>query len=289
MRQSLVICTHNRSDKLVNCLKFVEGVRYGAELEIVLIDNNSADRTSSVIKEFASTSRHRVVHEFCGKRGLSRARNLGIEASSGEYIVFTDDDCYISSDFFAQLDRSAVLHDFDFGTGQIILYDKRDDIRCANHEFDDDQEIPPHSLLKAGMVQGANMFFKRSVFESCGVFNEELGAGTDFPCEDIEMASRASMGGFTGRLISKLKVYHDHGRRTGSAEAEDTVRSYDSGRGAYYACLIARGVQDTWGLWSSEATPTKGEALGKGTLERTSREMFAAAAYLNRLAAKSQQ
>lgn len=109
--------------------------------------------------------------------------------------------------------------------------------------------IPRQSFLPAGAVQGANMFFKREVFHRVGPFNAMMGSGTPFPCEDIEMAGRASLGGFTGAQLPSLIVHHHHGRKKFSVEAEDTVKSYDFGRGAYYASLLRLNQKHIWVNW----------------------------------------
>jgi hypothetical protein len=58
------------------------------------------------------------------------------------------------------------------------------------------------------------------------------------------MATRASMHGFRGVLLPVLKVLHDHGRKRGTPEADQVVRRYDFGRGAYYTSLIVMGYRE---------------------------------------------
>ena len=57
-------------------------------------------------------------------------------------------------------------------------------------------------------MQGANMFFHKRVFETVGTYNPHLGAGTDFCFEDVDMATRASLAGFTGVRVHGLVVRH---------------------------------------------------------------------------------
>jgi hypothetical protein len=159
--------------------------------------------------------------------------------------------------------------------GSILLFDPGDDRRVANYAIGAKQELPPYSLLPAGAIQGANMFFLRDVFERVGPFDSRLGAGTAFPCEDIEMAARASIGGFTGVQLPEPAVYHHHGRKAGSPEAEETLRQYDFGRGAYYASLLSRGVPAAWDLWKACTGPL-GPPPDARQLERLERELDAA-------------
>src|SRR5665647_1226617 len=88
----------------------------------------------------------------------------------------------------------------------------------------------------------APIYFSSIGFQSIGNFKENMGSGTPFACEDIEMAARASLAGFLGAHVPFFKVVHHHGRLIGGAEANATIESYDFGRGAYYASLPDGGV-----------------------------------------------
>ena len=167
---------------------------------------------------------------------------------------------------------------YQYGAGSIILFDPNDDRRVANLYIEKTRELPALSLLPAGIVQGANMFFLRSVFQKAGQFNEKMGAGTEFPCEDIEMATRASLAGFVGIQVPEPLVYHHHRRRSGSREADETVCQYDIGRGAYYASLIARGVPQAWDFWKFCSGLDR--PLSRDRLARLERELQGAARLL---------
>ena len=121
------------------------------------------------------------------------------------------------------------------------------------------------------------MFFAREVFLRAGLFNENMGAGTPFACEDIEMATRASLQGFSGALLPELTVLHDHGRKRGSAEAQKTREDYDYGRGAYYASFMLAGHPQIWELWARQ---THGRGGSTPDIMRLAREMDGARAYL---------
>ena len=287
---SLAICTRNRAEQLKDCLSHVGSAADGQDdLEIVVVDNGSTDSTKEVIHSFANIAMSLVRYAYCPDIGSGSAKNVGIGSSTGDWIVFTDDDCYVDRDFFRNfrdflatpLASRTTPPPARFGSGQIIPFDDLHDPRVANLRVDQVRELPPNSLLPAGIVQGANMFFHRSVFESVGNFNKRMGAGTPFACEDIEMATRASLAGFMGAQIPDIKVTHHHRRLIGSAEAESTVESYDHGRGAYYASLLDMGIHEAWRLWSS-TTDLRNESNSQSRL-RLVREFDGAAMYLKSL------
>jgi glycosyltransferase involved in cell wall biosynthesis len=287
MKISLIICTRNRAGQLGRCLAKLNEVRSPeSPVEVVLVDSASTDETPRVIREFIETSKWKSKTERAERPGLGYARNRGIAASTGELIVFTDDDCYLEENYFQNL-----LDNFDpsfcqYGMGQVLLYDADDDPRIANIRIESAILLPPRSaVIPAGAVQGANMFFLREVFDGAGFFNEDMGAGTRFPCEDIEMACRASHAGYSGALLPGFTVYHHHGRKKDSPEALKTLQSYDYGRGAYYASLLARGVPQAWKFWS-ETFSKDGRIASIGHLSQLSREMVGASQYFEFLAGK---
>jgi hypothetical protein len=162
--------------------------------------------------------------------------------------------------------------------GQILLFDLEDDRRIANAKISRLVTINPKTVLPTGTFQGANIFFLREVFEKAGKFRDDMGSGTPFPCEDIEFGTRASLAGFTGVFSPLVKVFHHHGRKAGSAEADETVIGYERGRGAYYGSLIIDGINDAWKLWL--ASSHTGGPPSPRVLERLEREFQGAAEYI---------
>lgn len=283
---SLVICSRNRANQLsamLGMLNFDDITRNGVELN--LVDSASTDSTHNVMHEF---KRKNGVHVNVGQAdrpGLGLARNVGIQLSSGDVIVFTDDDCYIHHEYFTSLSSLWDGEAFQYGGGQILLFDESADPRVATLTFGHREDIPPNTVLPAGFIQGANMFFAREVFQRAGLFNENMGMGTLFLCEDIEMATRASLHGFRGVLLPELKVLHDHGRKRGTPEADRTVEGYDFGRGAYYGSLIATGHHQAWELWSREVQAYI--CVTTPAAAKLAREMDGARHYLEFLAKNS--
>jgi glycosyltransferase involved in cell wall biosynthesis len=278
MKISHIICTRNRADQLrVTLSKFNTALMSAHQIELVLVDSESTDATPEVMAEFATNyKRTRIVR--AGK-GLGRARNAGLDAANGDLIAYTDDDCYLDENYYTALRlQFAEPHQYHYGMGQILLHDDEDDWRIANAKISRLVVIPPKTVLPTGTFQGANIFFLREVFEKAGKFRDDMGSGTPFPCEDIEFGTRASLAGFTGIFTPLVKVHHHHGRKAGSAEADETVLGYERGRGAYYGGLIVDGVNEVWKLWL--ATTHTGGPPSPQVLERLEREFRGAADYI---------
>jgi hypothetical protein len=278
MKISHIICTRNRADQLrVTLSKFNTALMSAHQIQLVLVDSESTDDTPKVMADFAEKFRRTKIVR--AGRGLGRARNAGIDAAVGDLIAFTDDDCYLDENYYTALRlQFAEPREHHYGMGQILLYDADDDWRIANATISQLVTIPPRTLLPTGTFQGANIFFLREVFEKAGKFRDDMGSGTPFPCEDIEFGTRASLAGFTGVFTPLVKVFHHHGRKAGSTEADETVVGYERGRGAYYGGLIVDGINEVWKLWL--ATTHTGGTPPPQVLERLEREFRGAADYI---------
>ncbi|HWG75641.1 MAG TPA: glycosyltransferase [Steroidobacteraceae bacterium] len=235
---SLVICTRNRGAQLRRCLRRLSELQCIRPWELIVVDNGSTDDTAQILHQFqrAFDGTALIVRE--ATPGLARARNRGWEASRGSVVAFTDDDCYPDAQFL-----TCILQHFDadpgigYLGGRILLFDQQD-YRVTLLEYPEPIDLKSGYIIATGTIQGANMSLRRSVLEAVGGFDESLGAGTPFPSEDIDIAARASALGWRGAYRPDVVVYHHHGRRT-AAEANQLMRSYDRGRGAYYAkCLL---------------------------------------------------
>lgn len=87
---SIVIPVFNAAERLEQCLKSVLAQSFGG-WQAVLVDDGSDDGSAQICDSFAAEdSRIRAIHTE--NRGVSAARNTGIEVSEGEYVIFLDSD-----------------------------------------------------------------------------------------------------------------------------------------------------------------------------------------------------
>jgi GT2 family glycosyltransferase len=234
---SIVVCTRNRLGSLKRCVEAFCSVSTAHDWELVIVDNNSEDGTGEYLASIDPTQlgKARLVRAFEGKRGLASARNTGWRAASADIVAFTDDDCYVATDFvdsyFQVFEENPTA---GFASGRILLFDVMD-YRITIQESQDRCYFQPRVFIAAGAVQGANMAFRRTVLERIGGFDERFGSR--FPCEDIDAVASALWAGIPGIYDPRPVVYHHHGRRT-QREATELMRRYDAGRGAYYAKYV---------------------------------------------------
>ena len=98
---TVTICTRNRAASLARTLaSIVEAARAVSEdWELLVVDNGSTDDTSEVVDGFAGCLPiHRILHSV---PGLSNARNAGVAAARGRFIIWTDDDLTVDRAWLA--------------------------------------------------------------------------------------------------------------------------------------------------------------------------------------------
>lgn len=98
-RFSVVIPAFNESACISECLRSLAGQDYTGTLEVIVVDNNSTDRTASIAAALGAT----VVTE--PQQGVCQARQRGTEAARGEIIISTDADTTFSAAWLSTIDE----------------------------------------------------------------------------------------------------------------------------------------------------------------------------------------
>lgn len=96
-RVSVVVCAYNGGRTLAGCLESLLRLDY-PDYEIILVDDGSTDDTRAILARFPQV---RVIRQ--ANRGLSAARNVGLEASTGSIVAYTDADCVVDPDWLTLL------------------------------------------------------------------------------------------------------------------------------------------------------------------------------------------
>lgn len=98
---SVIVPVYNVEEFLDQCLYSIVNQTF-RDLEIIVVDDGSLDRSGYICDEWAEKDpRIKVIHKING--GLSDARNVGLDAATGDYISFVDSDDYIAPDMIRLL------------------------------------------------------------------------------------------------------------------------------------------------------------------------------------------
>lgn len=102
---SIIVPAYNCIKSLEYCAHSIQQQTY-TDFELILVDDGSIDGSGKLCDKFAAAdSRIKVIHKPNG--GVSSARNVGIDAATGEYITFCDSDDYLEPDYLETLIRTA--------------------------------------------------------------------------------------------------------------------------------------------------------------------------------------
>jgi GT2 family glycosyltransferase len=191
---SVVVCTHSdeRWDELVRAIDSVERQSHAPVELVVVVDHNLA-----LLERARAWWPSAKVVANAGARGLSAARNTGVANASGGVIAFLDDDAVAAPDWlerllepYAQEQVVAVggRVDPDWVGGRPSWFPGEFDwvVGCTYTGM-------PLSRRPVRNVIGANMSFRREVFEELDGFRSEIGRTGSVPagCEETELCIRA--------------------------------------------------------------------------------------------------
>ena len=257
---SLVISTRNRASRLPALFERLAGITTDRPWELVIVDNGSTDGTGETLRELAEAAAFPVRHVVEPEPGLGRALNAGVRASAAPIVATTDDDCYPAPDYVDRVLDLFDRHAVGFAGGRIRLHD---DSHAPVSIVDRPETVllPSPTFPPPGLIGGANLAFRRTVFDNVGGFDDALGAGTPFPCEDADFCARASARGWDGGYFPEPVVHHDH-RYAPGADADAVRRGYARARGAYYAKTLLdlpplRRECLKWWYWNCSSVPAR--------------------------------
>lgn len=198
-------------------------------LEVVVVDNDAdgGPLDAAFTAEFGGDPRVRWVHE--PRQGLSFARNAGLAAARGAYVVFTDDDVLVDEHWVARLVEAfgAVPHAACV-TGAILPAEQETRAQLWLEEYGGfhkgfrrqvfdlgthrrDTPLYPYDAGQFG--SGANMAFRTDVLRAMGGFAVDLGAGTPaHGGEDIDVLRRVVTAGHAIVYEPAALMWHRHRR-----------------------------------------------------------------------------
>jgi glucosyl-dolichyl phosphate glucuronosyltransferase len=216
---TVILCTYNRCADLVVALESLAASQMPSSIpwEVLVVDNNSTDRTREVVESFCRRHSKRFRYLFEPKPGKSFALNAGIANAGSAILAFMDDDATVTPGWLQNLTAPLQHGEWAGSAGKILPAQKftpppwlPDDlvnwggILCAYFDLGDD----PCELDRA--PYGVNMAFRRRVFEKYGGFRTDLGPrpNSQIRNEDTEFGRRLLAAGERLRYEPSAVVYH---------------------------------------------------------------------------------
>ena len=130
MKYSVIIPVYNVEQQLHRCLDSVV-VQNRDDLEVILVDDGSTDGSESICDEYAQKYDYfRTIHQE--NKGLSGARNTGLELAQGKWILFLDADDYWSKDYLDVIDDTVEKNPSEYYKFNYVkVFDDKEPIKKA--------------------------------------------------------------------------------------------------------------------------------------------------------------
>lgn len=242
---SVVIITFNSEKFITQCINSLFIQNY-LNCEIIVVDNGSQDNTIQLVQAYKKI----VLIKNERNLGACKARNQGIEVSSGEWILTLDCDVVLEKDFFSKI--SNFIKDLPFNVGmiqpKILRPDKKTIYSCGLYlswlrrfydigkNREDKGQFDNFQHVFGGC--SAATFYRRTMLENIkektGYFDERFF----FLVEDVDLAWRAQRKGWKAKFIPSLICYH-HGN---SSRFDNKKRQYLCFRNRYYTIRKNEGI-----------------------------------------------
>lgn len=168
-RVSIIVPVFNVEQYADQCIESIVRQTYPL-LDIILIDDGSGDDSGKICDKWAAKdNRIRVIHQE--NKGVSGARNVGLEMARGEYVCFIDADDYVSSDYIASMikvfqEKNVDLVSFKFlgeADGEYgTILDRQETVDCLFSN----NKIGPYignKVFKKNIILDHNIFFMREL------------------------------------------------------------------------------------------------------------------------------
>ncbi len=203
---SIIIPCRNEEKYIRGCLNSVLTNDYPKEqLEIFVIDGESTDSTRSIVEEFIK--KYDFIHLFINeKRTVPFAMNLGIQKSSGEYIIRLDAHSEIPNNYFSELiNWSDKLNADNVGAGWITVVKNKTKKTSSIIKVMSSKFGVGNAYFRTGIEEVKEVdtvpfgCYKKNIFSKIGLYNTRLTRN-----QDIELNKRIKMNGGKIFLLPNL-------------------------------------------------------------------------------------
>lgn len=179
---SIIVPAYNSEQFIHQNLKSIQDQTYN-NIQIIVVDDGSTDATPRIVDQFASEDeRTCIIHQ--ANRGVSAARNRGLEAANGQWITFVDADDIVAPNYVYQLLSSALKFNLQFVASSRLLEDHRRNSIVEAHSSDLNVTLVTNDdcmsrMLYAHIPIGCwNKLYQKNLLDLHGIqFDTELSMG----------------------------------------------------------------------------------------------------------------
>jgi GT2 family glycosyltransferase len=235
---SVVIPTFSRIDSLERCLESVSKSDY-PHVETIVVDDSPDGRIASVMgPRFPQIKIVRTK----GNELVSKARNIGASFSSGNYVLFLDDDNVLAPNAISSLTR-VLSKDDTIGVACPLMFylESPDVVWCAGIRRNSFATVSvpiasgrnrsnfPHEIASDDMPNA--LMIRREVLYKCGLFDCR-----SFPMhyEEADLCGRIRRQGYRVVVVTSAKLWHDLPRRQRISATVTALTRANAGMRLYF-------------------------------------------------------
>lgn len=205
---SIVVPTYNRVPQLVACLRAIGEIAYPTDrFEVVVVNDGGKEPLEPVLHSMPERINRRLVEQT--NAGPAAARNAGVRAACGRFIVFTDDDCQPSPDMLTALEATFARFPGAAIGGRTV------NALPDNIYSEASQDMVEFLIRHHHAAESSSRFFTTSNLSLArAVFDRVGGFSASFPlaaAEDREFCERLVNRGVPLLYAPEVMVRHAHG------------------------------------------------------------------------------
>ena len=195
---SVVVPNHNSGSLLERCLQSLQKQVTDERFEVIVVDDGSTDGSAQSASHFPGVTLVRQEH-----MGASVARNRGVQAARGRWVLFLDCDCSAQSNWIAEITSPLVHQRAVVTVGSFISSQDSPIARLVQFELEE-RFIRMEQHGEVDFLNSATCGFSREIIERFP-FDPAFAK-----LEDVELSFRLDKAGITIRYVSTAIVAHHH-------------------------------------------------------------------------------
>ena len=223
---SIIVPVYNGEKYIEKCINSIRHQTY-RNLEIIIVNDGSTDNTLEICKKLQYDDyRIKIINQQ--NKGVSNARNTGLEAATGKYIGFVDSDDYIEPSMYETMQKDLFLYNADISRVRAFVYDRDGNIRHNYNDsfvivFDNKADIIHNFVNGELSIAVWDKLFKKEIIGETRFKENVFHEDTMFSWDVLQKANKV--------VYNKGQFYHYKKRSDGSL----TSKKFDSDNFSLYS------------------------------------------------------
>ncbi len=246
---SVIVVTYNNLDLTKQCLMSLDKYTDYSNLEIIVVDNASADDSPAYLSEWAKQGDNRILILNPDNKGFAAGNNQGLVVATGEYLVLLNNDTHVTPGWVTSLVKH-MQRDETIGllgpvTGNIgneakiaIQYADMDEMLIESSKFTR-RHIGQLTPLRTAAF--FCVMISRAAYEKVGLLDEAFGIGF---FEDDDYCRRVEQAGFSIYCADDVFIHHHLSASFNKLKMEARQKLFEQNKVTY---------EKKWGPWVPHA------------------------------------